>query len=107
MSCLDDRSKRPTAQKLLEHPFLQDLTSINNAHPCNVSENQSKVKLKKKLVLKNPMEDIPEEEANVNDEMEIKEQNHQQVYQNPDHTSTNNLQSLVSKPMKQEMKTES
>jgi len=41
-----------------------------------MSENQGKIKIKKKLNLKNPMEDIPEEEVNVNDEMEIKEQNH-------------------------------
>ena len=77
MSCIDDRSKRPTANKLLEHPFLQDQSAINNELPVLVSENPSKVKtLKKKLVLVNPMEDIPEEEVNINDDMEIKDQNH-------------------------------
>jgi hypothetical protein len=74
MSCIDDRSKRPTANKLLEHPFLQDQSATKNELPVAVSENPSKVKtLKKKLVLRNPMEDIPEEEANINDEMEIKD----------------------------------
>jgi hypothetical protein len=76
MSCIDDRSKRPNAQELLEHPFLQDLTSQNNGLPVSVSENPSRVKIKKKLVLKNPMEEIPEEEANINDEMEIRDQNY-------------------------------
>jgi hypothetical protein len=77
---------------------LQDLTSQNNGLPVNILENPSKFKIKKKLVLKNPMEDIPEEEANINNDMEIKDQNHQQVTSNPDHQS---LHSLFQKPMEE------
>jgi hypothetical protein len=94
----------------LEHPFLQDLTSPTNDQPCSVIENQNKVKnIKKKPVYKNTMEDIPEEEININDDMEIKDQNHAQVHQNAEQASTATPQSIQNKQLeekKQETKTE-
>lgn len=73
MRCIDDRSKRPSAIELLNSEFLMDSESKNNSLPCSISE-VPKVKMpKKKLVLKNIMDEIPEEEAHINDEMDIKD----------------------------------
>lgn len=55
------------------------------------------------------MEDIPEEEININDDMEIKDQNHAQVHQNAEQASTATPQSIQNKQLeekKQETKTE-
>ena len=52
-----------------------DSKSKNNSIPCAISEVPKAKVPKKKFVLKNNMDEIPEEEAHINDEMDIKDQN--------------------------------
>ena len=61
--------------ELLKSEFMMDSKSKNNSIPCAISEVPKAKVPKKKFVLKNNMDEIPEEEAHINDEMDIKDQN--------------------------------
>lgn len=68
MRCIDDRENRPSAMELLNSEFMMDSTSKNNSIPCAISEVPKAKAPKKKLIFKNNMEGIPEEEEHINDE---------------------------------------
>jgi len=62
MKCLDDKSRRPSAEDLLNTDFLQDLNDPANDKQCEIIDNVKAPKTKKKMIFRNPMPDIPEEE---------------------------------------------